>query len=69
MNYFAIERIHSSNSQFSSGSPGHHLNTGHHCWRLDGGGDEMCSSGRETETVKAERGLCGGDTVSFFPVA
>lgn len=64
-----LGRGHSFSSHFSSGSPGHRLNTGQHCWRLDGGGDEMSSSGRETETLRAEWGLCGGDTVSFLPVA
>ena len=29
----------------------------------------MRSSGREMATVKAERGLCGGNTVSFLSVA
>lgn len=68
---FAIGQIHSFNSIFHwfSGSPGHCLNTGQHCWRIDGGRDVMSSSGREMVTVKAERGLCGGDTVSFLPVA
>lgn len=54
---------------FCSGFPGHCLHTGQHCWRIDGAGDEMRSSGREMATVKAERGLCGGNTVSFLSVA